>query len=79
MTDDRRRRGGLDRNRIDVQKKHELRFWTEELQIDEATLREVVARVGTRADTVRRHIEQLRSPQTGRPPRPPRPSSGPKN
>jgi hypothetical protein len=75
MQDDRRKRGGLARNRIDLHNEQELRFWIEELQIDEAALREIVAKVGTRADTVRRHIEQLRSPQARRPARAARPPS----
>lgn len=66
MGDDRRKSGGLDRNRIDLRRKHEIRYWTDELQVDEATLRNAVAEVGTRADTVRRRIAELRGPHTRR-------------
>ncbi len=66
MAGDRRKSGGLDRNRIDLRRKHEIRYWTDELQVDGATLRDAVAEVGTRADIVRRRIEELRASSTRR-------------
>ena len=72
MADDRRKRGGLDRNRINLGQPHEVRYWMEELGVDEGSLREAVARVGTRADTVRQHLHQLRAPRVPRPVRPAR-------
>ena len=74
MADDRRKRGGLDRNRINLQQPHEVRFWMQELDVDEAALREAVAQVGTRADTVRQHLEAMRVPRARRPARPSRPT-----
>ena len=74
MADDRRKRGGLDRNRINLQQPHEVRFWMEELDVDETALREAVAQVGTRADTVRQHLEAMRLPRARRPARPSRPA-----
>ena len=74
MADDRRKRGGLDRNRINLQQPYEVRFWMQELGVDEAALREAVAQVGTRADTVRQHLEALRMPRSRRPARPSRPA-----
>jgi hypothetical protein len=79
MDEDRRKRGGLDRNRVNLGQPHEVRYWMDELGVDEGTLREAVARVGTRADTVRAHLEALRSRRTRRPTPAARPARDNKN
>ena len=53
MSDDTHKRGPGDRNRINVNQEHELRYWTKELGVDEETLKATVQRVGPMADDVR--------------------------
>ncbi len=56
MADDLKNRGEPDRSRINVDEEHEMRYWTRELGVDEATLREAVKQFGTGADKVREAI-----------------------
>jgi hypothetical protein len=53
MSDDTKNSGAQDRNRINVNQDHELRYWTKELGVDEKTLRDAVARVGPMVNDVR--------------------------
>ena len=56
MPDDRNKTGSPDRDRIDVNTDHELRYWTDALGVSEERLRDAVKQVGTSADAVRQHL-----------------------
>jgi hypothetical protein len=51
--DDTQNQGPGDRNRINVNQAWELTYWTAELGVSEARLRQVVDEVGVLADDVR--------------------------
>jgi len=56
MSDDLKNRGAQDRARINVNEEHELRYWTKELSVTEAQLREAVKAVGVSVDAVKKHL-----------------------
>jgi hypothetical protein len=56
MADDLSDKGAQDRARINVNEPHEVRYWTKALGISEERLREVVARIGTSAQDVRKEL-----------------------
>lgn len=56
MADDPSKRGPADRTRIDVNAKHELQYWSEELGVDAQTLKATVNRVGPMVDRVRQEL-----------------------
>jgi len=56
MSDDLKNRGPQDRARINVNEAHEVRYWTKELSVSEAQLREAVKAVGVSVEAVRRHL-----------------------
>ncbi len=58
MSDDLSKRGPQDRSRINVNEPHELRYWTQELGISEAELRDAVKAVGPSATAVREHLRK---------------------
>jgi hypothetical protein len=58
MSDDTSKRGPADRNRIDVNEKWELQYWTKELGVDADTLRKAVERVGPMVNDVRGALRQ---------------------
>ncbi|MDQ8031192.1 DUF3606 domain-containing protein [Bordetella genomosp. 1] len=58
MSDNLENRGAQDRARINVNEPHELRYWTQALQVSEQQLRDAVARVGVSADAVRAHLKK---------------------
>ena len=58
MSDDPNTRGEPDRSRINVNQEHELRYWTQALDVTEEELREAVRAVGASVSEVR---ESLRS------------------
>ncbi len=49
-------RGMQDRERINVDKEDELRFWSREFDVSEEQLRDAVRAVGTLANDVRAHL-----------------------
>jgi len=49
-------RGMQDRERINVDKEDELRFWTREFDISEERLKEAIGAVGTLVNDVRAHL-----------------------
>jgi hypothetical protein len=53
MADDLNNRGPQDRNRISLEGRHEVAYWTKALGIDEAALKQLVARVGNNAAAVK--------------------------
>ncbi|MEN4903115.1 DUF3606 domain-containing protein [Luteimonas sp. TWI1416] len=56
MSDDKRKTGAADRDRINVDEDDELRYWTQALDVTPEQLREAVAAVGPMAADVRRHL-----------------------
>lgn len=57
MSDDKGKSGGQDRRRINVNQDYELRDWAASFGVTEAQLKEAVAKVGDRADEVKRYLE----------------------
>lgn len=58
MADDPRKRGGQDRQRIDVTQDHELRSWSERFGVSKEQLKEAVQAVGDRAAKVEAHLKE---------------------
>lgn len=58
MSDDKKNVGRPDRDRINVNEDHELRYWTQALGVDEAQLRAAVKAVGPTASAVREHLKK---------------------
>lgn len=58
MSDSLNDRGAQDRARISLEQPHEVRYWTQALQISEERLRELVVEVGNRAQAVREKLGQ---------------------
>lgn len=56
MSDDPNNTGSPDRERINVNEDHELRYWSEALGVTRERLRSVVEAVGTSVAAVRRHL-----------------------
>jgi Protein of unknown function (DUF3606) len=56
MPDDRSRRGGPDRERIDIHDEHEVRNWAMLLKVTPEQLKAAVSKVGTSADQVRQYL-----------------------
>jgi hypothetical protein len=57
MADNPNLRGQQDRQRIDVNQEHELRYWTKELKCTETELRDAVRMVGVMVDRVKAHLQ----------------------
>jgi hypothetical protein len=68
MSDYRRQHGPEDAF-IDFDRPANIRYWTEELDVDENTLRELVAEVGPKVDDIVAHLVSRQS--GGEHPRPP--------
>ncbi|MDM0038606.1 DUF3606 domain-containing protein [Variovorax sp. J22G21] len=56
MSDDFANTGAQDRSRIDINEPHEIRYWTQHLDVSEADLRKAVAEVGVSAQTIAEHL-----------------------
>ena len=56
MADDLKDRGAQDRARISINEEHEVRYWTEALNVSEAQLRAAVSAVGVGAEAVRQFL-----------------------
>lgn len=56
MTDDKMKTGGPDRDRISLDEDYEVRDWAAKFGVTEKALRDAVARVGDRAEAVRREL-----------------------
>jgi hypothetical protein len=56
MSDDLRNRGPADRTRINVNEQWEVDWWTKELGVTEAKLREAVRAVGVMVKDVRKYL-----------------------
>lgn len=53
MADDKTKRGPADRSRINVHEPYELEYWTKELGVSAAKLKELVAKHGVMVATIR--------------------------
>lgn len=58
MADDPKKRHSPDRDRINMNQDHEVRYWTKELAVTEDELRQAVAAVGNQAKAVRQHLNK---------------------
>ena len=56
MADDKRKSGGQDRQRINVNQDYELRDWAKSLNTTPERVKEAVQAVGDRADKVREYL-----------------------
>jgi Protein of unknown function (DUF3606) len=61
MPDDKSKRGGQDRTRIDVSEPYELRDWSEKFGVSEEELKEAVRSVGDQAAVVSQHLKAKRA------------------
>ena len=61
MADDLTKRGGQDRERINVNQDHELRNWAHRLGVSVEALKKAVAAVGDRAEKVKAHFKGKQS------------------
>ena len=63
MADDLTNRGPADRARINVNERHEMRYWTDAFDCTDTELRLAVSRVGVMAADVRKYLtEQKKRP-----------------
>jgi hypothetical protein len=56
MPDDLNTRGGRDRERINVNQEHELRYWAEKFGVSHEQIKTAVAAVGDSAEKVREYL-----------------------
>ena len=56
MTDDKKKSGSPDRDRINVNEDYEVQYWTKTLGVTAAQLREAVKAVGPTSAAVREHL-----------------------
>jgi hypothetical protein len=56
MADDKSKRGGQDRERINLHEDYEVRYWSEKFGVDRDRLREAVEKVGDRAKAVAQEL-----------------------
>jgi hypothetical protein len=56
--DDLNNRGQQDRSKINMHEEHEVRYWTEQLQVSKDELQKAVDKVGSSAAAVRKQLGQ---------------------
>lgn len=56
MADDTNKSGQGDRQRINVNQDHEVKYWTQALGVSEQQLKDAVKTAGVMAEDVRRHL-----------------------
>lgn len=56
MTDNKKKTGSPDRDRINVNEDYEVQYWTKTLGVTAAQLREAVKAVGPTSAAVRKHL-----------------------
>ena len=61
MADDLEKLDPKDRNRINVEQEHEVRYWAKRFGCSENELRVIVRRVGNSVEAVRRELGQTKS------------------
>lgn len=57
MSDDKTKRGGQDRARINIHEDYEVRDWSKKFGVTHQQLMEAVQTVGDRAEDVERHLK----------------------
>ena len=57
MPDNLSQRGGSDRDRINVNQEHELRYWAQRFGVSPEEIRNAVSAAGDRADRVQAHLQ----------------------
>ena len=57
MPDDKSKRGGQDRTRIDVDEEYEVRDWSEKFGVTQEELKAAVRSVGDQASAVEKHLK----------------------
>jgi hypothetical protein len=57
MSDDTRKTGNPDRQRVNIHEDYELRDWADKWGVSKERLMEAVAKVGTQADAVERELK----------------------
>ena len=57
MPDDKSKRGGQDRKRINVNEDYELRDWSKKFGVSQAELKAAVKAVGDNASAVEKHLK----------------------
>ena len=60
MSDDKSKRGGQDRARINVNEDYELRHWSQKFGVSQDELRAAVKAVGSKAEDVESHLKGKR-------------------
>ena len=58
MPDDKSKRGGQDRSRINMNERYEVEYWKKKFGVSEEELRAAVARVGSSAEAVERQLKK---------------------
>lgn len=58
MSDDLSNRSAQDRLRVNVHEEHEVRYWTQELQVTEEELAAAVKEAGVMAADVRKYLQK---------------------
>lgn len=59
MADDKSKRAPRDASRISLEEDYEVKYWTKALGISRQQLAEIVQRVGSSADAVRRELAKV--------------------
>jgi len=57
MPDDKSKRGGQDRNRININEDYELRDWSKKFGVSQEELKSAVKAVGDSASAVEKHLK----------------------
>lgn len=58
MPDNKKQAGPPDSKRINVNEDHEISYWTKELGVTKSKLMEIVGRVGTSVEAVRKELKK---------------------
>jgi len=61
MADDLSKRGGQDRNRINVNEDHELAYWTKRFGVTPEALKAAVKSAGDRVEDVERELKAVKT------------------
>jgi hypothetical protein len=56
MPDNKKKPGGQDRTRINVNENYEVRDWSKKFGVTQDELKKAVAKVGTSAEAVKKHL-----------------------
>jgi hypothetical protein len=56
MPDDKKKPGGQDRTRINVNEEYEVRDWSKKFGVTQDELKKAVAKVGTSPEAVKKHL-----------------------